>query len=103
MELVGPSEEITEKELMEMDFNSIINMIGYEWFKYKSNPEAAIKIFEYGIALMPNDADLFDSLGEVYFLIDDYKHAEINYKKSLAINPDNENAKEFLAKIELKK
>ena len=32
-----------------MDFNSILNEIGYEWLKKMNNPLAAIKIFEFGI------------------------------------------------------
>lgn len=95
------SEEISEKELQEMDFNTIINMIGYEWLNEKDNAKAAIKIFEYGISLMPSDADLYDSLGKAYFNDKNYPLSKMNYKKSLALKPENKNAAEFIAKIDL--
>lgn len=103
IELVETSEALTEAELIEMGLNSIINSIGYEWLNEKSNAEAAIKVFTYGTNIMPKDADLFDSLGEAYFLNEEYNKAKNSYEKSLEINPDNDNAKEYLAKIKLKK
>ncbi len=103
MELVATSDTLSEAEMMEMGLNSIINRIGYEWLKDKSNAKAAIKVFKYGTSIMPNDADLYDSLGEAYFSDENYEEAKKNYKKSLAINPDNENAREYLVKIDSKK
>ncbi|MDV7140431.1 hypothetical protein R3X28_16180 [Maribacter sp. TH_r10] len=102
-ELVASSEVVTEEELMEMGFNSIINMIGYEWLKDRKNTKAAIKVFEYGTTIMPNDANLYDSLGEAHFINEEYGQAQLNYEKSLSLNPDNDNAKEFLLKIASRK
>lgn len=101
-ELVGNSKEITEKELIEMDFNSIVNVIGYEWLNEKENPVAAIKVFKYGTTIMPSDADLYDSLGEAYYDNKNYDLAKKNYKKSLSLDAENDNAKEFLLKIDSK-
>ncbi len=78
-------------------------MIGYEWLNEMDNAKAAIKIFEFGTSIMPNDADLFDSLGEAYFKNENYQLSKINYEKSLVLNPDNKNAKEFIEKINLRK
>ncbi|GAB5554657.1 MAG: hypothetical protein Sapg2KO_42480 [Saprospiraceae bacterium] len=89
-------DQLTEEEFLAMGFNDDINAIGYEWLRQKSNPEAAIKIFKYGIAVMPNDADLYDSLGEAYLMNDDWEDSIINYGKSLSLEPDNENAIEKL-------
>lgn len=102
-ELVASSEDLSEKELIEMDFNTIINMLGYEWLNDKKNAEAAIKVFEYGTVLMPSDSDLFDSLGEAYFENKNYEQAKISYKKSLSLNPKNKNAEEFLVRINSQK
>ncbi|WP_338769819.1 serine hydrolase [Bernardetia sp. ABR2-2B] len=101
-ELVDSSEDITEKELQEMGFNNIINMIGYEWLNDNNNPQAAIKVFDYGTTLMPSDANLFDSFGEAYFENNNYEKAKINYEKSLALNPKNKGAKKFIERINLK-
>lgn len=82
----------SEKELLKMEFNETISILGYEWLKQKQNPEAAIKVFKYGVTLMPNNADLYDSLGEAYLVNDDWINAIANYGKSLSLEPKNENA-----------
>lgn len=102
-ELLGTSVDVSEKELQEMGFNSILHMVGYEWLNEKNHAEAAIKVFKYGTIIMPNDADLFDSLGEAYFENKDYKLAKVNFTKSLSLNPENKNAEAFLVKIDSKK
>lgn len=85
-------EQYSEKELTNMGVNWGINVIGYEWLKDKKDPETAIKVFKYGIGLMPNDSNLYDSLGEAYFDDKDWNNSIINYAKSLTLNPENENA-----------
>ena len=55
--------------------------------------------FNFALKEFPNDANLYDSLGEMYFLSEDYENALANHKKSLELNPDNENAEEYLDKI----
>ena len=82
-----------------MGFDNILSPIGYEWLTNKNNPEAAIKIFEYGISLMPNNSNLYDSLGEAYLSNNDWNNAIINYAKSLALNPENINAITMISKI----
>ena len=54
--------------------------------------KAAIKVFEYGVSLMPNDFNLYDNLGEAYLENNDCTNSIKNYKKSLALNPENKNA-----------
>ncbi|MGE8552933.1 MAG: serine hydrolase [Chryseobacterium jejuense] len=97
-ETIG-KEKISEEELKKMDFSDDVNTIGYEWLKQKQNSEAAIKIFEYAINLMPNNADLYDSLGEAYFENNDWDNSIKNYEKSLSLYPENKNAAEMLIKI----
>ncbi|REH48894.1 CubicO group peptidase (beta-lactamase class C family) [Tenacibaculum gallaicum] len=82
----------SEKELLRMEFNETISILGYEWLNQKKNPDAAIKIFKYGVTLMPNNTDLYDSLGEAYLINNDWTNAIKNYAKSLALNPENDNA-----------
>jgi len=101
-ELMGNT-KFSEKELEQMDFADDMNVIGYEWLKDKKNPKAAIKVFEYAVRLLPNNADLYDSLGEAYFEIKDWHNAIKNYSRSLALDPKNENAVEMLLKAEEEK
>jgi hypothetical protein len=98
LEEIVTSNEPSEKELIEMDFNSIVNIIGYEWLNDKKNPDAAIKVFTYGIQLMPKDADLYDSLGEAYFDNKDWSNSIKNYTMSLKLDPENDSAIEMIAK-----
>lgn len=85
-------ESFSEKELIEMNFNWRLNIIGYEWLKNQKKPEVAIKVFNYGINLMPNHYDLYDSLGEAYLDSEDWNNSIKNYAKSLKLNPENNNA-----------
>ena len=98
-EQINP-EGYSEKELVNMEFNETINILGYEWLDHKKNPEVAIKVFQYGISLMPNDYDLYDSLGEAYLENKDWNNSIKNYAKSLTLNPENENAIEAILKCQ---
>ncbi len=98
-ELVATSPNATENELIRMGLSGIVSMVGYEWLSQKNNAKAAIKVFKFGIELMPNVADLHDSLGEAYFENQNYKLAKACYEKSLILNPNNKNALDFLLKI----
>ena len=91
--------EITEEEFINYGIDNVINGLGYEWLYDIKNPEGAIKVFQYGVKLMPNHANLYDSLGEAYFVNEDWDNAVINYTKSLFLNPDNENAEVMITKI----
>lgn len=59
---------------------------------------------EHKIIVLPNgrfaSADAYDSLGEAYMAAGDKAGAKENYSKSLALNPNNENAREKLLELE---
>ena len=96
-EQINPK-KFSEEELIKMEFNETINILGYEWLEDKKNPEIAIRVFQYGVNLMPNDYDLYDSLGEAYLENKDWNNSIINYAKSLTLNPENKNAIKKLLK-----
>ncbi|WP_299767456.1 hypothetical protein [uncultured Dokdonia sp.] len=99
LETIISTKEYSEEELNNEGFNGIVNMIGYEWMR-KENPATAIKVFAYGVSLMPNDANLYDSLGEAYFKNKEWSNSIINYKKSLTLDTSNENAVTMIKKAE---
>jgi hypothetical protein len=101
-ELAGNSPKFSEEEFIAMGLNSIINLVGYEWLRERSNVKAAIQVFEYGTSIMPTNANLYDSLGEAYFINEDYDLASVSFKRSLTLNPKNDNAVKYLIKIESK-
>jgi CubicO group peptidase (beta-lactamase class C family) len=89
----------TKKDLYyNTDLIWTLNMIGYELLN-KKQIEKAIEMFEFAIEQSPENANLYDSLGEAYFIGKDYKKALISYKKSVELNPSNDNAKAYIEKI----
>jgi tetratricopeptide (TPR) repeat protein len=90
---------ISEEEFNAMGFAEILNPIGYEWLIDKKNADAAIKVFQYGTTLMPNNSNIYYSLGEAYYINEDWNNAIINLAKSLALNPENINAITKISKI----
>ena len=75
------------------------NAIGYGLLGESRYPEA-IEVFELNTELFPESANVYDSLAEAYMKSGDKKKATQFYKKSLELNPDNENAKEKLKELE---
>ncbi|MCH2081904.1 MAG: tetratricopeptide repeat protein [Saprospiraceae bacterium] len=93
-------QKITEQELLSIGFDVIINDLGYEWLNHIKHKKGAIKVFRYGLKLMPSNASLYDSLAEAYYENKEWDNALENYKKSLALDPKNNNAKEMISKID---
>ncbi|MGG8495630.1 serine hydrolase [Tenacibaculum sp. TC6] len=75
-----------------------INAKGYEMIKrgfYKN----AIDLFELEVFAFPKSYDAYDSLGEAYMKSGNTDASIKNYKKSLELNPDNQNAKEKIKEL----
>ena len=79
----------------------VINAKGYDLINEKKI-EKAIEIFRLNTYAFPRSANTFDSLGEAYLEAGNKGLAIENYKKSLLLNPKNENAREVLKKLEVK-
>jgi CubicO group peptidase (beta-lactamase class C family) len=78
---------------------SVLNEQGYGAVMRKKF-DAAVNYIAVYVALYPQDANAYDSLGEVYMLKGNKELAIQNYKKSLELNASNDNAKQMLAKLE---
>ncbi len=76
-----------------------INASGYQ-LMYEERNEDALKLFEVNTKLYPKSSNAFDSYGEGLIKIGDKKKAIWAYNKSLELNPNNENAKTAIKKIE---
>ncbi|MCC6865819.1 MAG: FKBP-type peptidyl-prolyl cis-trans isomerase [Ignavibacteria bacterium] len=80
------------------DYNfkeSQLNVLGYRLLQvglYKQ----AVEIFKLNVEQYPDSFNTYDSLGEGYMNAGDTKNAIKNYKLSLKLNPENENAKKML-------
>jgi len=78
-----------------------LNRVGYKLIE-NDQIEDAIEIFKLLISEFPDSPNSYDSMGEAYHLNGDSNLALLNYKKSLALNPNNSNAVEMIKKIEPK-
>lgn len=75
-----------------------INRLGYGFIR-KDDLNSALEIFKINAELYPRSSNVFNSLGEAYYLKKDTVNALLNFKKSLAINPENRSSKQFMKKV----
>lgn len=85
-------------QLMRGRFEFNINMMGYR-FLVNNYIDEAIKVFQLYVFLLPNSFNSYDSYGEALLASGDTAQAIVNYKKSLELNPDNNNAVQVLKAI----
>src|SRR5688500_12991590 len=76
-----------------------INTKGYDLLQEKKLKES-IDLFKLNVLAFPRSANTYDSLGEAYLESGDKKSAIENYKKSLELDPENENAREVMKRIQ---
>lgn len=77
----------------------MLNTLG---LRLSFNPEKkrqGYNVFLLALHLYPESANLYDSLAEAYFYHEDYQNAILNYKKSLELNPENQNAIDRLKQL----
>ncbi|EAQ41788.1 lipopolysaccharide assembly protein LapB [Polaribacter sp. MED152] len=75
-----------------------INRLGYQFIRKDEN-DKALELFKINAALYPKSSNVYNSLGEAYFLKKDTVNAIANFKKSLEINSENKNSKKFLERL----
>jgi len=80
------------------NFEENLNNLGYSVFN-KKQIDLSIQIFTLNCSEYPESANAYDSLGEVYEIIGKLEIAKQNYQKSLEFNPQNDNAKQMISKI----
>ena len=78
---------------------SMLNSLGLRLSFKSEKTEQGINIFLLALHLYPKSANLYDSLAEAYFYNKDFKNAIHNYKKSLELNPENQNAIDRLNRL----
>jgi CubicO group peptidase (beta-lactamase class C family) len=76
-----------------------MNDLGYDLLALK-RVEDALVVFKQIVADYPSSANAYDSLAEAYEVQGNKSAAIENYKRSLELNPKNENAAEHLKKLE---
>jgi hypothetical protein len=79
-----------------------INALGYRLLA-ADKIEEAIAIFKLNISEHPKSSNVYDSLGEAYMKQGNKELAIKNYEKSIELNPNNENGKEKLKELGVRK
>ena len=72
-------------------FENDLNALGYELLN-QTDKTAAINVFKLNVEYFPNSWNVYDSLGDGYLADGNHEAAILNYKQSLKLNPNNQNA-----------
>jgi pimeloyl-ACP methyl ester carboxylesterase len=81
------------------DFDEqVLNQLGYDLLR-ADETELALAIFRLNTEAYPGGFNTWDSLGEAYLVLGDTVRAIRNYRKSLALNPQNGNARAILSQL----
>jgi len=83
----------------DVDREAALNSTGYTLLS-KKRYDAAIVIFEYNTRLFPQSGNVFDSLGEAYYIKGDKEKSLLNYQIALRLDPQNEGAKEKIKELQ---
>lgn len=75
-----------------------MNSAGYQLLQTGKVKEA-IEVFKLNVEAFPKSGNAYDSLGEAYLKNGDKKLALVNYKKSIELDPNNENGKKVLEEL----
>lgn len=76
-----------------------LNRIGYGLLNQEKFADA-IAVFRLNVDVYPESANVYDSYAEALMKSGQTESAILNYKKSLALNPENNNAREMLQVLE---
>jgi 3-oxoadipate enol-lactonase len=75
-----------------------MNILGYQQLQSGKTNEA-IELFKLNVLAYPESANTYDSLGEAYMTNGEKDLAIQNYKRSLDLDPNNQNAKNMIEKM----
>jgi CubicO group peptidase (beta-lactamase class C family) len=92
-------EQILKEGGYQIRSSNLLNRAGYDLLFYRQI-DMAITLFELNIRLFPDDANIYDSLGEGYMMRGDYKNSRKMYNKALELDPNFENAKKMLKELD---
>jgi tetratricopeptide (TPR) repeat protein len=77
----------------------MLNTLGLRLSFNPSKAEQGISVLLLALHIYPESANLYDSLGEAYFYKKDFQNAISSYRKSLELNPGNQNAIDRLKQL----
>jgi predicted Zn-dependent protease len=100
MDVMKKLKNLEESGESDMYFKeSEFNTLGYV-FLFNKKVDEALLVFKNNVKLYPDSWNTYDSLGEGLLAAGKYEKSRKYYEKSIAMNPENENGKKMLAKID---
>ena len=91
--------KVSQADTFNFDIDQL-NTLGYQFLEEDQN-EIALALFKLNVAQFPEASNPYDSLGEAYLKSGEQTLAITNYKKSLALNPANDNARDVLKSLDV--
>jgi len=76
-----------------------LNTLGYQLLQ-AGRAADAVEVFKLNVEMFPQSGNTYDSLGESYAAAGNKELALANYRKSLELDPENANAREFIKRLE---
>ena len=93
-------QELKRKDLLFQPRENDLNDWAYRMMNGGGKPKEALEIFKLNVFLYPNSANVYDSVAEAYAVNGNRELAIKNYKRSLELDPKNNNAVQQLKKLE---
>lgn len=81
------------------DHSAGLNYLGYLWADRKENLPRALDLIQRAVELEPSNGAYLDSLGWVYFQMNDLERAEKYLKAASALTPDDATVEEHLGDL----
>lgn len=85
-------------DIYDFESEDDLNSLGYNLLGQKRIDDA-IKLFELNCQIFPASGNVFDSMGEAWYIKGDFNNSLLSYKKSLELDPRNINAREMIEKL----
>lgn len=82
-----------------LDSEPTINALGYDLLA-RPWPDAAVALLRLNVERFPTSANAHDSLGEAYAATGDRESALRHYRESLRLDPENDNAEQWIDRLE---
>lgn len=98
-EIVKDSIQVTEKLKTLVKNSADLNTLGYVWMKAGETGKALLA-FQLNAMVFPNDANVYDSLGEINKKLNNKEAARKYYQKAIALQPENAHPKKMLAELD---
>ena len=98
-ELISLYRRLRQNESTNYDFSSNeLNSLGYQVMRL-GDTAGAVEIFKLNVEQFPQEWNVYDSLGEACLKLGNKTEAITNYKKSLDLNPKNDNGRNVLKSL----